>query len=370
MSNTPANTEATGPAESSLRILHVLHSHGHGGAESHALTLMQAQREAGHTVCLAGPHDSWLAGQCLNAGLNCEHLAMHGLFDLVSLLRLGHLIRRWQPDVVHAHLVRAAHYATLATPSPGPVRICTAHATNARKHMQRCQHIIAVSRAVRTNLLQHGYPARQVTVVYNGIAAPDNTGERAALRRELGIPPDSWAMVNVGRFIRDKGQDQLVKALSHCPGEQQLYLIGDTETPFGQEVRALARTDARIHFPGYRADVARLLPAFDAYLLGSRREALGLSLVEAAAAGLPAIAMAVGGVPEVVEDSVSGYLVPAGDTGAMASRMLALQADPAQARAMGASARQRYQAQFTQDAMLQGVLAVYRQTRADTGPNA
>ena len=349
-----------------MRILQVLHSHGYGGAESHAFTLMQALQEAGHNTCFAGPRDSWLTKQCLAAGLACEHLGMHGLFDPVSFWRLRRLIRRWQPDVVHAHLVRAAHYTGLATPVPGPATVCTAHATNVHKHMQRCRHIVAVSEAVRANLLQHGHAAGRVTVVYNGIPAPETTGDRAALRRELGIAPDSWAMVNVGRFIRDKGQDQLVQALHHCPAEReelQLYLIGDPATGFGQEVRTLAQADARIHFPGYRADVARLLPAFDAYLLGSRREALGLSLVEAAAAGLPAVAMAVGGVPEVVKDGVSGYLVPAGDTAAMAGRILALQADPQQARTLGAAACRHYQARFTREAMLQGILAVYRQAR-------
>src|SRR5690606_35221824 len=182
-----------------------------------------------------------------------------------------------------------------------------AHATTATKHMGHCAHIIAVSQAVAKNLHAHGHPADKVSVVYNGM--PDVLHEdREALRQELCIAKDAHAVVNVGRFIRDKGQDLLVDAIRQCPPDMHLYLIGDPQTPYGQQVRHLARDLPRAHFLGYRGDVQRLLPAFDAYALSSRREALGLSIVEASAASLPIVATAVGGVPEVILDGQTGLL--------------------------------------------------------------
>lgn len=226
-----------------MRIVHVLHSHGYGGAESHALLLMRGQRAAGHEVILAGPSDSWLARACQAEAIPVHHLAMHGLYDPVSHWRLRRLVRQWRPDVLHGHLIRGAYYAGLAghtSPRRGrPVAICTAHATTARKHMGHCAHIIAVSEAVRQNLLRHGYDAGRITTIYNGV--PDvPSGDRHALRRELGIAEGAFAVANAGRFVPDKGQDLLVRALAQCPPQVHLYLIGAPDTPYGEQVRALA----------------------------------------------------------------------------------------------------------------------------------
>lgn len=346
-----------------MRILHVLHSHGYGGAESHALVLMRALIERRHEVQYAGPADSWLARQCAQAGIPYHDLAMHGMYDLASMARLRGLIARWRPDVVHGHLVRGAHYAgwgVLGWRGRGAA-LCTAHATTARKHMGLCRHVIAVSEAVRTNLLRHGRPAAQVSMVYNGVPDVPAASDRAALRHELGIPDGVFALVNAGRFVPDKGQDLLVRALTHCADDVRLYLIGATDTEHGRKVRALSHGNPRVVFLEYRPDVPRLLGAFDAYVLGSRREALGLSLVEAAAAGLPAVATAVGGVPEVVLDGRSGWLVPSGDPADMARRIDQLrQATPAERQAMGQQGRDHYLRHFTMDRMVDGTLAVYR----------
>ncbi|MFZ5528343.1 MAG: glycosyltransferase [Pseudomonadota bacterium] len=351
-----------------MRIIHVLHSHGYGGAENHALTRMAAQAQAGHEVLYAGRSDSWLAQRCQAAGIQTHALRMAGLFDPASHLSLRRLVARWAPDIVHGHMVRGAFYAGWAASAHrGSTAICTAHATTARKHMGRCRHIIAVSNAVAANLLAHGQPRDKVSVVHNGI--PDlPTVDRDEVRRQLGIPQDVFAVVNVGRFVRDKGQDLLVQALSRCPAHVHLYFVGEPDTDFGQHIKAQAQGQARIHFLGYRGDVPQLMAAFDAYASASRREALGLSLVEAAAAHLPTVATAVGGVPEVVLDGLSGILVPSEDVDAIARGIEALVLNPSQAQAMGRAAREHYLRQFTLDSMFAGTQAVYRLATGSRAP--
>lgn len=348
-----------------MRILHVLHSHGYGGAESHALTLMTAQRDAGHEVMLAAPPDGWLAERCKETGLPQQPLHMHGIFDPVSHGSLRRLVARWGPSVVHGHLVRGAHYAGWAAwHQPGVHAVCTAHATTAYKHMRRCEHIIAVSGAVRDNLLHHQYPANRISLVYNGMPDPllgrDLSSARQALRRELGIPDQTIAIVNVGRFVRDKGQDLLVQAMQRMATPATLYLIGDADTDFGHGVRQLADTFTRVKFLGYRSDVPRLLPAFDLYASASRREALGLSLVEAAAAGLPTVATAVGGVPEVVLDGRTGMLTASEDAQALARALDILASTPGHCHTLGQAARQHYLQTFTVQHMLAQTLTVYQ----------
>lgn len=344
-----------------MRVIQVLHSRGYGGAENHALVLSRALGEAGHDVLLACPEGSWLAQHAQAAGIAVRALRMAGLYDPVSHWRLRRWVKGWQPDVVHGHLIRGSYYAGwAATARAGAVAVSTAHATTAHKHMERCRRIIAVSGAVRDSLMAHGHAADRIDVVHNGMPDVPEV-DRAVQRRVLGIPDDRLALVNVGRFVRDKGQDVLVEALGAMPPQAHLYLVGDPATAFGQQVQALAEQHApeRVHFLGYRGDVPSLLPAFDIYLSGSRREALGLSLVEAAAARLPVVATAVGGVPEVVLEGRSGLLVPSEDAVALARAVVSLASDLSRCRALGDAGRRHYLQQFTVQAMVAGTLQAY-----------
>lgn len=345
-----------------MRIIHVLHSHGYGGAESHALLLMQLLRAQGHEVMYAGPSDGWLFQQCLQAGIAAKHLAMHGLHDPWSHWVLRRLVKRWQPDIVHGHLVRGAHYAGRSVQGRGQraIAICTAHATSSYKHMDACRHIIAVCQAVKDNLVRHGHPAGKVTVVYNGMPDAPAPTDRQALRQELGLADDEFAIVNVGRFVPDKGQDMLVKAAASLPPNSRIHFVGDTSTEYGQSVVAQAGQHPGVRFIGYRSDVQRILPAFDAYAVSSRREAFSLSIVEACAARLPCVATRVGGIPEVIRHRETGLLIPVDDAQAMSQALLELQSDPALGRQFGQAARALYESCFTEQKMLQGTLQTYQ----------
>lgn len=359
-----------------MRIVHVLHSHGYGGAESHALLMMRLQREAGHEVWYAGPMDSWLGHACQEAGIHCEHLPMHGLFDLWSHWKLRRLLRRVHADIVHGHLIRGAMYAGHAGHmSRRPVAICTAHATTARTHMQRCAQIIAVSEAVASGLQAGGYRPDRIQLIYNGVPdAPPvpSAAERAALRSELGISEDTFAVVHVGRFVHDKGQDLLVNAMASTPEEMHLYLLGDAETEFGHTVRRLCDTlptlRSRVHFMGYRNDVQRLLPAFDGFALPSRREALSIAVIEAFAARVPVAAARVGGVPEIVLHERTGLLVEPDDPQALSQALVRLHQTPELASGLIDRAEHLYRTRLTAAGMLQHTLALYQRCLAPHAP--
>lgn len=367
-----------------MRIVHVLHSHGYRGAESHVMMTMQGQRAAGHAVMFAGPLDSWLGKACTEAGIEAVHVPMHGLYDPWSHWQLRRLVKRWQPDIVHGHLIRGAAYAGCAGHMRRkPLAVCTAHATTAATHMQRCARIIAVSDAVKRNLVAAGYAAERISVVHNGVpdgpwqGTPDGlAAQRLALRRELGIPDGVFAVANAGRFIHDKGQDLLLQALGQTPGDGasgvHLYLMGDPATEFGAQFEGMRQAlhtarpkiAERLHLLGYRKDVQRILPAFDAYALSSRREALPLSLIEAFAARLPVIATTVGGVPEIVLHEDTGLQVPPNDATALGQAMARLHGDADLAARLAASGRQRFEQHLTAERMVARTLDVYAQALA------
>ncbi len=344
-----------------MRIVQLMHSHGWGGAEQHLVQLATEQSARGHEVIFAGPRDSWLRRALAKVGVPTEHLRMSGLLDPSSHWRLRTLIRVWAPDVVHAHGVRASFYAGLAIGAHrDAVAIATAHSTGARGHMRGCAQVIAVSHAVQRQLLAQGHTPDATPVVHNGVADVNASRPRELLRQSLGIAPGDFALCSAGRFIHDKGQDLMVKALAHVGGRVVLCLFGDETTEFGRHVRQLAKRDPRIRFMGFRDDARNLLPAFDAYLCASRREAFGLSLAEASAAGLPVIAPDVGGISEVIRHGQSGWLVPAENLIALAQAIDLLRDDSALAAALGSGGRQRYLDHFTVSRMVDETLAVYR----------
>lgn len=347
-----------------LRIVQVMHSHGWGGAERHIVSLTRALAEAGHELAFAGPRDSWLNEQMRAMGVPTHHLRMTGLADPLSHWSLGRFARTWRADVLHGHGVRASFYVGWAAGRRrGCVSISTAHSTLARKHMGRCDHVIAVSDAVRAQLLAHGARADGVTTVYNGVPEADVT-DRSAKRLALGLDDAHFALFNAGRFVHDKGQDLLIEAVRRCRWPVVLHLAGDLDTRFGAEMGAAVQGDARIRCLGYRDDVSRILVAYDAYACTSRREAFGLSLAEACSAALPVVAMAVGGIPEIVVDGLNGRLVAPGDVAALAQALDALAADRALAAEWGAQGRRRYEAHFSIDRMTRGTLDVYARALA------
>lgn len=342
-----------------MRIIQVIRSMTFGGAENHVLSLSLGLRERGHEVLVVAPAGSWINAQCRANSLPVETVPMRGVVDVFSYWKLHRLIQTWQADIVHAHQVRPSQYVGIAALGTLAVPVSTVHSTTSSKHMRRCRHLIAVADAVKANLVRHRYPEEKITRIYNGV--PDVArGERGLLRQELHIPEGQVAVVLAGRFHRDKGQDWLVHIGQSCPGDIHFYFIGDTATPFGQEVVALAGRDARFHFLGYRSDVQRILPAFDLYAAPSRREAFSLALVEASAAQLPIVGVRVGGIPESVPDGETGLLVEAGDTAAFASAIRQLASDRGMREEMGRRARERYERLFTVEQMLAQTEQVYQ----------
>jgi glycosyltransferase involved in cell wall biosynthesis len=349
-----------------MKILMVLHSHDSGGAERHALQLMEGLRERGHEPVFAGPMDGWLGDQVKAAGLRHQHIPLHGLIDLPSVWKLASLARREKADLIHGHLTRGAYYAGLGGKLAGVANVATAHSTNAGKHFGRADRIIAVADAVQTFLRGRGYAAERIQVVHNGIPdiAAQPHASRAAVRRELGLG-DEPCLLMAARFIHAKGHDTLLQAMATLQARPwTLALAGDKSSELGVRMEALATElglAGRVRFLGLREDVPALLGAADLFVAPSRREALSLALLEASAFSLPIVASWVGGTGEVVKEGDNGFLVPPDDPPTLAAAIDTLLADPALRHDCGARARTRFEDGFTLDAMLGKTLAVYRQ---------
>lgn len=294
---------ATPAPNSPLRIVMVAHSHGLGGIENHVVMLTEQLLARGHQVAFAGPKDSWMWQRITALGGTCMSLAMNGMYDPVSAWRLRGFARRWGADVLHGHAQRGARYARWAA-GRAPM-VATAHSTSAWKWFGHNHPIIAVSQAVRQTLLDKGFSAQAVRVIYPGTRDIGFQQPSDHIPLRLGI---------LGRLEPVKGQDIALRALAQVRKTLPvtLSIIGPDTTDWAAQMKALTNelnlNDA-VTFLGERHDLPTVFEQVDVFLAPSRREALSLSLIEAASAGKPCIGSNLGGIPEVIAPDVSGLLV-------------------------------------------------------------
>lgn len=232
----------------------------------------------------------------------------------------------------------------------------------------RFDHFVAPSQAVLDGLVAtEAVPATRTLCLPNGVDcrrfAPCEWIARPALRSAAGLPPHGFLFGCVARLVPVKRHADMLAAFAEATRERpeaHLLLIGDgpLEAALKQQAQALGIA-GRVQFLGDRHDVERLLPLLDVFVLASASEGMSNALLEAMACGVPSIATAVGGNPEVVEAGRTGLLVPAQQSARLAAAMRELLEQPARNRDLGRRARQRVLDHFSLEAMAQRFTDLY-----------
>jgi glycosyltransferase involved in cell wall biosynthesis len=227
----------------------------------------------------------------------------------------------------------------------------------------------AVSQSGVEMHLARGGDAGKLELVPNGIDldrfAPD-PGRRAALRDELGVGDDRFVWLCVARFDLPKDHPTLLAAMAELPANAELWLVGQGRLQ-GEVEAGIARLQLgdRVRLLGVRSDVPELLCAADGFVLSSRSEAMPITLLEAGAAAVPVVSSDVGAVRDLVDDGVSGHVVPAADVGALRDGMAAVMAlCEAEHAAMGAAGRAWVEARYSLAAVVERWEELYREALA------
>lgn len=286
--------------------------------------------------------------------------------DAMTLRALRRIARGFRPDIVHTHTAKAGFLGRAAalTLRPRPAIVHTYHGhvlegyfgpltSSAYRRLERSlgarsDLLIGVSQATVDDLVRlEVAPRERFRVVPLGLdLAPFASIEdvdRAAARKELGIAHDAVLAVFVGRVVPIKRLDVLLRAVAQAIGAGaplRLAIVGDGETRPGLErLAAELGIGPAVSFLGYRRGLRPIFAAADLAVLSSDNEGTPVSLIEAAAAGVPAVATAVGGVGEVVS-AETGRLVAPADAQALAGALASMAADRELRRSMGARARE------------------------------
>jgi glycosyltransferase involved in cell wall biosynthesis len=281
-----------------------------------------------------------------NLGVEVISLNMkRGRAALGAIIKLKRIIRGFNPDVVHAHMVHANLLSRVARlVCKIPLLINTIHSVEeiwgVRKFVYRITDFMVdltttISARTGADLTKNGVaPKTKLKVVYNGLdvqrVAFTKAG-REKVRNELGIVNERFVWISIGRFEAAKDHQNLIKAFKYLVEsglEQTLLLVG--EGTLKVDILAMVQAlelEGQVRFLGRRDDIAELLSAADGYVLASLWEGLPLVLQEAAAVGLPIVATDVGGNGEIVRHGKNGYLAPKAAPRLLAEAMQKLMQD-------------------------------------------
>ena len=373
-----------------LRVVHVVESLDRGGLERVVCDLVVEQVRQGHFIevfCIF--NRGAFAAELDDAGIGVIAAGKTRGPSLSVLAALRAVVRRSGHQIVHTHNPVANYYACAAELTSWRTRpvINTRHNMGASDPHDRREKLfrLSVARNARVAMVSPQVslrfiadrivPAAKATVVMNGIPVRRyvraEVATRAAARALLGLDAGAFVVGTVGRLVPVKNHALLLQAaapICRAHADARVVLIGSGE--LRSELRALADSlgiAGSLCLPGERADIARLLPAFDVFAMPSRSEGHSIALLEAAATGLAIIATSVGGNPEIIEDGVTGLLVPTDDAGALTRALQSLMADEPRRQALGTRAREWSLREVSVETMAAKYERIYRDELARRG---
>lgn len=364
-----------------IRILNIISDTNIGGAGRVILNYLRYADRNKFETLVAIPRGSLLKPLLEEAEVTVYEV--DGMADCSyasqDVKALQTLIRRVKPDLVHTHgalsgriAAKRCHVPVVysrhsAFPVPAKLKYPPGRWVNKLLNEHYADHIIAVSPATRDNLTEGGISPKKITVVMNGVApvSPISDGEKAALRRSLGLEPDVFTFGILARIEDYKGHLYLVYAakLLKDRGYSNFRILVAGTGAFEEEVtRAVTEMGVEdvVQMLGFRSDAAALLNILDVQLNASYgTEATSMALLEGMSLGLPTIASDYGGNPFVITSGQNGLLFPSKDSAALADAMAELMDHPEEVSIMREKALETYQSRFTGEVFARNTEQIY-----------
>ncbi len=355
-----------------MQIVHLeTGRHLYGGARQALILVrgLQARGVGGTLVCTAGGE---VGAEARRLGLPVRELPMSGDFDFGFTRRLAALLGELEPDILHVHSRRGADWMggraarRLRLPAVLTRRVDRPEGWLGRLKYRPYGRVVAISTAIRHQLEAVGLRPPRLVLIRSAVepALQDPAWSRERLVREFALDPRCQLVGCVAQLIPRKGHLELLDAwravADACPTARLLLFgQGPLEGYLRRRVHALG-LEGSVVFAGFRADLGTFLGRLDVLVHAALEEGLGLAVLEAQAAGVPVVAFRAGGVPEIVIDGRTGYLVRSGDAPAFAIALTELLQNDARRKACGAAAWERAAREFRVADMVDAYLTLYR----------
>ncbi len=379
---TPTHLRIT-PLDDRPTVCHVIHALGVGGAEVLVDQMLRLHSNEFRCVVAVLDDIGELGERLQRDGFTLKHLHRHPGIDRGCAKRLRKFADEEGAEILHAHQYTPFFQAMLSRGLFGtrPV-VFTEHGRHFPDHPSRKRSVvnrlmlrsydrlIGCGGAVRQALIDNeGLPESRVEVIYNGVdlesLGKPTLGARERIRSEFKFAATDLVAVLVARLHSLKDHQTALRAVDaarkQIPG-LRLLLVGDGDQRAAIEETICKRgLEECVTLAGTREDIADLLAASDVFLMSSISEGIPLTVIEAMAARRPVVSTSVGGLPELVEHGVSGFLAPSGDDAQLAASLIELYRSPALRNQMADVAAKSAREKFSLDGMLDSYRNVYRQ---------
>ena len=367
------------PVGDRIRVVEILATGSNGGAQEHLYSLLTRLDSSRYEASVVALSNGSSVRKLQRAGIPV--LVIDTADDAVAVGALATHLADVRPDVIHNHMFRAETVGTRAAMALDEVHhrrpfiVSTVHSSRVRSTADRedlqkltpqMDHLIAVSKAILAKIDAEGRNVGvPISLIYNGVDldryAPQ--GPCSTLRDEYGMEPGSQLVGVVARLEPEKGHPTLLEAwpkVLRAVPDAYLLVVGEGSQREALEQQAAAlRIAHRVVFTGRRDDVAAVTAAVDVAVLPSYREAQGLSVLEAMALARPVVASNVGGIPEMIDDGLTGLLVPPHDVEALAAAITRLLVDRPLAELIGRRGHDTVHERFCLEGMVAAIQAIY-----------
>jgi len=366
-----------------MKVLHIESGMNLYGGALQVVYLLGGLREQTGEHVLVCPQGSDIAEAACEKADRIYAVPMRGDLDIGFILRLRRIIRQEQPDIIHLHSRRGADIlGAIAGRMSGCRVLLTRRVDNPEPRWwvglkyRLYDHVVTISQGIRQVLLEEGLDAKRVSCVPSAVDTQRFTQscQRDDFINRLGL--DQWLdherlsrarfIGMVAQFIERKGHRYLLEAIPtiverHPEAVFILFGKGPLFDVVHEQVAESEHLSRCVYLPGFRDDLEYCLPCLDVLAHPAEMEGLGVSLLQAAACAVPLVGADTGGIPEIVRDDETGYLIPVACVDALAQAINRLLDDPLAAKTLGLQGRQLVAETFSIAAMVQGNLRVYRE---------
>lgn len=362
------------------KILHIVEDLKIGGLEKVLASIVLSLDKNRYDVqvwCLSAGGD--VADELMEKGITVRILGKRSYYNPWQVLMLAYLFRRERFQIIHTHGYFASTFGRLAAILTNvPIIITHVHSTYyeySRRNLMIerilsffTDCIVCISGAVQKFVVKNEHiRAERTRVIYNAIEFQSNglsIEDKGNKRTSLGISSRDVVVIIVASLTANKGHHVLLQAFEKVHRNHpllKLIIVGEGPLRMRlQEDTNASGIASAVIFTGLRKDVLELLGMSNIFVLPSvTREGLGIALIEAMAMSLPVIGSDIGGIPEVIENYVSGFLVQPGNVDQLAHAIETLVSDPELRERMGLQGRKIYEEKFTMPRMIRQIETLY-----------
>jgi len=359
-----------------MKVLHIDTEKGWRGGQQQAVYLYQTMLKQGYDTLFVTPPGSGLHDYLTENRLPVYPIPYWGEWDLIHGLTLARLARKRDYRILHLHSGHALAWGLWAKLFYPPLKLIAVRRVDfsIRKHPfsfikyrnPLVNSVVAISENIRQVLLSDGISAEKIVTIHSGIDLKKYSDSEtpANFREKWSIPENSIIVGTISAFVGHKDYPTLLKAAARViENSEKIYFLAVGEGRLLTDMKKLARDlkiTSRFIFTGFQREVGQFLKSFDIFVISSKKEGLGTSVLDAQAAGLPVIGTAAGGIPEMIENGINGMLVEPQNPVKLASAILDLADNPQRCLNMGSKAKESVE-RFSIDNTVARNLSLYQE---------